>query len=424
MTETLQPRVRRAAVIFIFVTVMLDMLAFGVIIPVLPHLVQQMIGGDIGTAAKWTGLFAVVYSLMQLLFSPVLGGLSDRFGRRPVILMSNLGLGLDFILMALAQTLPLLFLGRVLSGMTAASIATANAYIADVTPPEKRAGAFGLLGAAFGIGFVVGPALGGLLGDYDLRLPFWVAAALALANFAYGWFVLPESLPKEKRSARFDLKGANPLGAFKLLRRNPQVLTLALVLFMVNLAHYALNSTFVLFTDYRFSWGPQQVGLSLALVGICTGLVQAVLIRRVVPQFGERRVMLAGLLFGIAGFCVLGLAPVSWMFLLGIPLMALWGLGGPPTQALMTRQVSAHEQGRLQGAITSLASFAGIFGPFVFTQIFAAFIGPQAAWHLPGAAFLVAAMLLLVAFVLGLCATRGLQRSADAPSSDEAATAP
>lgn len=409
MTATRQPPLRRAAVIFIFITVMLDMLAFGVIIPVLPHLVEQMIGGDIATAARWTGLFGVAYNLMQLIFSPIQGALSDRFGRRPVILLSNLGLGLDFIVMALAQTLPLLFIGRLVSGMTAASFSTANAYIADVTAPEKRAGAFGLLGAAFGIGFIVGPALGGWLGGFDIRLPFWIAAGLSLANFLYGYFVLPESLPPEKRSKRFDIKSANPIGALGFLRRHPQVFALALVVFTVNLAQYALNSTFVLFTDYRFQWGPQEVGFSLALVGLCSGLVQAGLVRRVVPVFGERKVMLTGLLFGIAGFSVLGLAPVVWMFLAGIPLLALWGLGGPTAQAIMTQQISAHEQGRLQGSITSLASFAGIFGPFVFSQVFAAFIGPTAPARIPGAAFLLAALLLVVAFVLGLRATRGLQ---------------
>ncbi len=421
MTVTSQPPMRRAAVIFIFITVMLDMLAFGVIIPVLPHLVEQMIGGDIATAARWTGLFGVVYNLMQLIFSPVQGALSDRFGRRPVILLSNLGLGLDFIFMALAQTLPLLFIGRLISGMTAASFSTANAYIADVTPPEKRAGAFGLLGAAFGIGFIIGPAFGGWLGGFDIRMPFWVAAGLALANFLYGYFVLPESLPPEKRCRRFDIKSANPIGALGLLRKHPQVFALALVVFTVNLAQYALNSTFVLFTDYRFNWGPQEVGLSLALVGVCSGIVQAGLVRRVVPIFGERQVMLAGLLFGFAGFSVIGLAPSVWLFLAGIPLLALSGLGGPTAQAIMSQQISAHEQGRLQGAITSLTSFAGIFGPFLFSQVFASFIEPDAPAHIPGAAFLLAALLLVIAFMLGLRATSAmrLKSSAAPPAASE-----
>jgi DHA1 family tetracycline resistance protein-like MFS transporter len=264
-----------------------------------------MTGGEITTAVRWTGIMGAVFGLMQFVFSPVQGALSDRFGRRPVILASNLALGIDFILMALAQTLPILFIGRAISGIASASISTANAYIADVTPKEKRAAAYGFMGAAFGIGFIVGPALGGFLGNISVRAPFWVAASLAIANFLYGWFVLPESLPKERRSAHFDRKNANPLGALRMLRRYPQVFGLAIVFFLVALAQFSLNSTFVLYTDYRFHWGPQEVGYTLALVGVCSAIVQAGLVRRVVPRFGERRVMLAGLLFGIGGFLTL-----------------------------------------------------------------------------------------------------------------------
>ncbi|HMM68331.1 MAG TPA: TCR/Tet family MFS transporter [Dokdonella sp.] len=400
---------RRAAIIFIFVTVMLDMLAFGIIIPVFPHLVQFMTGGEITTAVRWTGIMGALFGLMQFVFSPVQGAMSDRFGRRPVILASNLALGFDFILMALAQTLPILFIGRAISGVASASISTANAYIADVTPKEKRAAAYGLLGAAFGIGFIVGPALGGFLGGLSVRAPFWVAAGLALTNFMYGFFVLPESLPKERRSARFDIKNANPLGALRMLRRYPQVFGLAVVFFLVALAQFSLNATFVLYTDYRFDWGPKEVGYTLALVGLCSAIVQAGLVRRVVPMFGERRVMLAGLLFGMGGFLTLGFSGSPVYFLLGIPLLALAGLGGPTTQSIITRQVDPSEQGRLQGAITSLASLATVFGPFLFSQIFAFFIEPAAPVHLPGAAFVLSAMLLSVGFVLGWRATIGLQ---------------
>ncbi len=409
--------VRKAAVIFIFITVMLDMLAFGIIIPVFPHLVQRMTGGDIATAVRWTGIMGALFGLMQFVFSPVQGALSDRFGRRPVILGSNLALGLDFILMALAQTLPILFIGRVISGIASASISTANAYIADVTPKEKRAGAYGLLGAAFGIGFIIGPALGGFLGGISVRAPFWVAAGLAMANFLYGMFVLPESLPKERRSARFDLKNANPLGALRMLRRYPQVFALAVVFFLVAFAQFSLNSTFVLYTDYRFHWGPREVGYALALVGVCSGIVQAGLVRRLVPRFGERPVMLAGLLFGMSGFLTLGFATNSTFFLLGIPLLALAGLGGPTTQSIITRQVDPTEQGRLQGAITSLSSLATIFGPFVFSQTFAWFIGPFAPAHLPGAAFVLSASLIMLGFALGWRATIGLEPiTVEAPS--------
>lgn len=409
--------VRRAAVVFIFITVMIDMLAFGIIIPVFPHLVQKMTGGDIATAVRWTGIMGALFGLMQFVFSPVQGALSDRFGRRPVILSSNLALGLDFILMAVAQTLPILFIGRIISGIASASISTANAYIADVTPKEKRAGAYGLLGAAFGIGFIIGPALGGFLGDFSVRAPFWAAAGLALINFLYGLFVLPESLPKERRSARFDVKNANPLGALRMLRRYPQVFALTVVFFLVALAQFSLNSTFVLYTDFRFNWGPREVGYALALVGVCSAIVQAGLVRRVVPKFGERPVMLAGLFFGMCGFLTLGFASNSTVFLLGIPLLALAGLGGPTTQSIITRQVDPGEQGRLQGAITSLSSLATIFGPFVFSQTFAYFIGSSAPIHLPGAAFLLSASLILLGFILGWRATKGLQpMAADAPA--------
>lgn len=403
---------RRAAVIFIFVTVMIDMLAFGIIIPVLPHLVQQMVGGDIATAVRWSGAFGAVFGLMQFIASPIQGALSDRYGRRPVILISNLGLGIDFVVMALAQSLPLLFAGRVVSGIAAASFTTANAYIADVTPKEKRAAAFGMLGGAFGIGFIVGPALGGFLADFSIRLPFWVAGALALLNFLYGWFVLPESLPRERRSTRFDLRGANPLGALNLLRRYPQVLALALTIFLVNLAQYSLNSTFVLYADYRFGWGPQAVGYTLALVGFCSGFVQAVLTARLAMRWGERPLLLAGLAFNVCGFFVFGLAATAWLFVAAIPLLALGGLAGPPAQAILTHQVDPHEQGRLQGALTSLVSLATIFGPYLFSQVFAAFIGPVAGLHLPGAAFVLSGLLVAIGGVLAWRATRGLRRLA------------
>jgi DHA1 family tetracycline resistance protein-like MFS transporter len=397
----------RAALNFIFVTVMLDMLAFGIIIPVLPHLIVQLIGGSISQAAVWAGAFATLFMLMQFVFSPVQGTLSDRFGRRTVILISSFGLGIDFIVMALAPVLWLLFLGRAVSGVCAASFSTANAYIADITPKEKRAAAFGTLGAAFGIGFIIGPALGGFLGHLHIRLPFWVAAGLSLINFCYGWFVLPESLPKEKRSARFDWRHANPFGAVVLLRRYPQVFGLATVFFLINLAQFSLNSTYVLYTDYRYGWGPQAVGYTLGLVGLCSGLVQAVLVRRLMPQLGERRMILAGLALCVVGYLFFGLASVAWVFLLGIPFLCLGGLSGPPAQAMMTHQVDPHEQGRLQGALTSLASLAGIFGPALFANLFALFISDHApVQHLPGAAFVLAAALLLAAGLIAMQVTR------------------
>ncbi|HET7844073.1 MAG TPA: TCR/Tet family MFS transporter [Xanthomonadales bacterium] len=397
---------RRAALAFIFVTVALDMLAFGVIIPVLPHLIQQFLGGDIAKAVGWTGVFGTVFAAVQFVCTPLQGALSDRYGRRPVILISNFGLGIDFLFMALANTLPLLLVGRVVSGITAASISTANAYIADVTPPDRRAKAYGMLGATFGIGFILGPVLGGMLSHIDLRAPFWVAAGLALANFCYGLFVLPESLPAEKRTARLDLARANPVGSLLLLRRYPQVFGLAAVVLLSQFAHYVLPATFVLYADYRYHWGASAVGYVLALVGVCNAIVQAVLIGKVVPKLGERRTLLIGLTFGVLGFAWQGLAATGALSLLAVPLLALWGLAGPSTQSLMTRQIDPHEQGRLQGAVTSLVSLAGIAAPTVFTQVFAMFIRADTGPHLPGAAFLLASLLLVAAVALAWRVTR------------------
>jgi MFS transporter, DHA1 family, tetracycline resistance protein len=414
-------RRHNAALSFIFVTVMLDMLAFGIIIPVLPHLVVQLSGGSIAHAAVWTSFFGTLYMLMQFVFSPVQGTLSDRFGRRTVILISSFGLGIDFIVMAITPVLWLLFIGRGISGICAASFSTANAYIADIVPKEKRAAAFGALGAAFGVGFIVGPALGGFLGHFSLRLPFWAAAVLSLANFCYGFFVLPESLPPEKRSKHFDWSHANPFGALVLLRRYPQVFALAAVFFLMNLAQFSLNSTYVLYTDYRYGWGPQIVGYTLAFVGLCSGLVQAVLVGKLMPRLGEKRLIMIGLPLCVVGYLFFGLSSVAWVFLLGIPFLCLGGLSGPPAQALMTQQVDPHEQGRLQGALTSLASLAGIFGPALFANLFALFISDHAPIHLPGISFVLAASLLVIAAILAFYAIHHVHPSHPTSSTEPSA---
>ncbi|HZF99279.1 MAG TPA: TCR/Tet family MFS transporter, partial [Pseudoxanthomonas sp.] len=351
---------RRAALVFIFVTVLIDVLSFGLIIPVLPHLVQDFVGGSVASAAVWVGIFGTAFAAIQFVSAPIQGALSDRYGRRPVILLSCLGLGLDFIFMALASSLPWLMVGRVISGIASASFTTANAYIADITPNESRAQAFGMIGAAFGVGFIVGPLIGGWLGSIGLRLPFWFAAGLALLNFLYGWLVLPESLPKEKRSARFDWSHANLIGSLGLLRRYPQVFGLAAVVLLANLAHYVYPSVFVLFADYRFDWGPREVSWVLAAVGVCSVIVQAGLIGTVVKRVGERRALLFGLACGVAGFTIYAFAEAGWLFMLGVPISALWGMAGPATQALITRQVGPEVQGRIQGALMSLVSLAGI----------------------------------------------------------------
>lgn len=420
MTSSVPSDARRhAAFAFIFVTVLLDMLAFGIVVPVLPHLIEQLIGGGIARAAWWGGIFSTVFAIVQFAFSPVQGALSDRFGRRPVILISNAGLAVDFLVLALAPKLWILFVGRVVLGMTAASFTTANAYIADITPAEQRAGAFGKLGAAFGLGFIIGPGFGGWLGHIDLRLPFWVAAALAACNFLYGLLILPESLPPAQRTPRFEFHSAHPLGALKLLRRHPRLFGLGLVMFLIYLAHYVLQTTLVLYADYRYDWGTRAVGLMLMLVGATDALVQAIVTGRLTPIFGERRVLLGGLLCGVGSFIVMGLADSGWLFLLSIPLMALWGLAMPPAQAIMSHQVGAQEQGRLQGAITSLGSFAGIFGPVLFTQVFAASIAPGSPWHLPGATFLLAAVLMIAAMASAAWVTRG-QTGVEKTASSEA----
>lgn len=390
---------RRAALAFIFITIVLDMFALGMIIPVLPHLIEDFLGGDTAGAAKVYGVFGTVWALMQFFAMPVMGALSDRFGRRRVILLSNLGLGLDYVLMALAPNLAWLFVGRVISGITAASVSTGMAYIADVTPPEKRAAAFGRVGIAFGLGFVLGPALGGLLGSVDPRLPFWVAAGLSLANALYGLFILPESLPPGKRR-EFEWRRANPLGSLKLLRSHPELSGLAFVVFLSNLAHAALPATFVLYGGYRYGWDARDVGLVLASVGVCSAIVQGAVVGPAVRRLGERRVLLTGLACGAIGFFAYGLAPTGLLFLAAVPIVALWGLASPAAQGLMTRHIGPTEQGALQGAAGSVMGIATMIGPWLFASTFAYFIGEGTRWHQPGAAFMLAALLLALGAVV------------------------
>ena len=396
---------RKAAVVFVFVTVVLDILALGMIIPVLPRLVEDFVGGDPASAAEVYGLFGTVWALMQFVFSPLLGALSDKLGRRPIILLSNFGLGLDYVLMALAPSIGWLFAGRVLSGITAASISTANAYIADVTPVEQRAGAFGLLGAAFGLGFVLGPAAGGVLGSVDPRLPFWVAAGLSLVNGCWGLFVLPESLALADRRP-FSWARANPVGALRMLAERAGLLGLSAVGVLSALAHEALPSVFVLYAGYRFAWGPMQVGACLAAVGVCSALVQGGLVRLAARRFSNERMLVFGLVFGAAGFVIYGLAMAEWQFWLGVPLMALWGFAGPSLQGLMTQRVDAGEQGRLQGAMSSLRGVTGLLGPLLFTQVFALAIDAASGGGLPGAPFLLAGALMVASAALAVSVTR------------------
>ena len=387
---------RRAAVLFILITVLLDMLSFGIIIPVLPKLVEEFLSGDTAQAAVIYGFMGTAWALMQFICSPIQGALSDQYGRRPVVLLSNLGLGLDYIVMALAPNVLWLVIGRTISGMASSSFSTAGAYIADVTPLERRAAAYGKIGLAFGAGFVFGPALGGWLGSVDPRLPFWGAAALSLLNACYGFFVLPESLPPHSRMT-FRWRRANPVGSLVLLRSHHELLGLAAVAFLGYLAHAVLPSTSVLYMGYRYGWGTASVGLMMAGVGVAAMIVQGGLIRPITARLGERRTLLAGSVSGAAGFFIYGVAPEGWMFCLGIPIMAFWGLAGPATQALMSRRVSPAEQGQLQGAIASINGVTGMIGPGLFTQVFAFFVGAGAGWHMPGAPFLLASLFLISA---------------------------
>lgn len=396
---------RRAALAFIFVTVVLDILALGIVIPVLPKLIEEFLKGDTARAAEIFGGFNTVWALMQFVCSPVLGALSDRYGRRLIVLISSFGLGLDYVLMAVAPSLPWLFVGRVISGITAASFAAASAYVADVTPPEKRAGAYGLVGAAWGLGFVLGPALGGVLGEYNPRFPFWAAAVMTLMNATYGLFVLPESHPPENREP-FNWRKANPVGSLVLLRKHRELLGLAGVSFLYFLAHQVLPSVFVLYASQRYGWSIQTMGLSMGAIGICNIIVQGGLVKIVVGRFGERLALLAGLFSGAAGFIVYGLAPTGLSFALGVPVFAMIGFVSPASQGLMTRHVEPSEQGQLQGANSSLMGITGMIGPGLFSFTFAYFIDAHSGLYLPGAPFLLAAMLNILAFFLAWKVTR------------------
>jgi DHA1 family tetracycline resistance protein-like MFS transporter len=367
--------------------------------------VFDFLGGNAGETAKILGIFGTAWALMQFFFSPLQGALSDSFGRRLMILLSNFGVGLDYVLMALAPTLGWLFVGRVISGITAASISTAYAYVADVTPPDKRAARFGLLGAAFGAGFVLGPALGGLAGTISPRLPFWIAAGLSLANACYGLVILPESLPIARR-ARFAWRRANPFGALALLRSQALLLRLAFVNFLGNLAHAVLPSIGVLYMMYRYGWNESLVGLTLAAVGVASIVVQGLVVGPVTRWVGERAALMLGLVFGVGGFLIFALAPTGLIFWLAIPVMALWGLEGPACMALMSRLVGASEQGQLQGANASVTGIANLFGPGLFTLTFAFAIGGGREFNLPGAPFLIASFLLVAAAAAAWLATR------------------
>lgn len=403
----------RAGVGFIFVTVFLDTMSFGVLIPVLPLLISKLAGGDAAHQALIYGAFSFVWAAMQFFASPVLGALSDKYGRRPIILFSNFGVGLQYVLFALSQSLPVMFAARILSGVASASAATASAYIADVTTPDKRAAAFGMMGAAFGGGFILGPAFGGWLSTVDPRLPLWIAAGMCTLSGLYGLFVLPESLPPERRRP-FDWRRANPVGSFRFLQQRGDLAGLATMKFLADLSHMVFPSVFVLWAAHQLRWGPQHIGSLMAISGTMGVIVQAGLVGRVVRWLGEPRALLLGLSAGIAGLTLYGSAQTPATVYVAICVFALWGFATPAAQALMTQRVSANEQGALQGAIGGLMSLAGVIGPVIYTGIFGYFVSADAPAHVPGAPFYLSALLLAMALATAFVVTRATPRIASA----------
>ena len=401
------PKGRRAAATFIFFTIALDMIALGMIAPVLPRLIESFLHGNTVDAAQMLGLFGTVFAVMQFFCSPILGSLSDRFGRRPVVLLSNFGLGFDYLLMAWAPALSWLFLGRVISGFTSSSIPTAMAYMADVTPRERRAAAFGMLSAAFGLGFVLGPAVGGLLGTINPRLPFLVAGSLSLINGLYGIFVLPESLSLQNRSP-FSWRRANPVGSLSLLRHG-SMLPLAGLLLLGYIAQQSLMNVYVIYADYRYHWTDRTVGFSLAAVGIFSAIYGALLVKPAVAKLGERGAVTLGLIGGAIGYSMFGLSRTGLLFWLGIPFLNMMSITWPAAQSILSHKTSASEQGQLQGAINSLRGIAGLIGPGLFTYIFSKSIGADAIFRIPGTPFFTAAAMLLVSLIIAL-------RAAEAPA--------
>jgi len=402
-------RSHRAALGFIFVTALLDIVSMGIVIPVLPSLIEQFAGSN-ASAGIWNGAFVAMWAAMQFLASPVIGSLSDQYGRRPVILLSCAGMAADWALMAVAPNLWWLAVGRLLGGLTSSSFTTIYAYMADITAPENRARAYGLIGAAFSGGFVLGPVLGGFLGEVDPRLPFWAAAALSGLAFLYGAVVLPESLPVEKRMV-FSWKRANPVGAMVLLLRHRELAGLSVVNFLLYFAHHVFSAVFVLYAAYRYGWGPREVGFLLAMVGVLDMVVQGVLTGPVVARLGDRATMILGLFGGTLGIALMGWAPTGWLFALAMLPNALWGLAMPTLQSLMTRQVSESEQGQLQGANMSVASIAGVMSPLFFGWIYSLSVGTQAPIAITGLAFYIAAAVLLAAAVIGWLVARRAERT-------------
>ena len=396
---------RKAAISFIFFALLIDVTGLGLIIPVLPKLIESLTGGDVSDASQWGGWLTFAYAVMQFLFAPIMGNLSDKFGRRPVLLISLLGFGLDYLFVSFAPTIGWLFVGRLIAGVTGASFTTASAYIADISTNENRAQNFGMIGAAFGLGFIIGPVIGGLLGSFGPRVPFLVAAGLSLLNALYGYFVLPESLPKEKRR-NFEWKRANPLGSLKHLKKYPGIGRLIISLILVYIAGHAVQSNWTFFTIEKFGWSEKVIGFSLGMFGILIALVQAGLIRITTPRFGNEKSVYIGLGFYTVGMLLFAFASTSWMMFVFMIPYCLGGIAGPALQAIISGHVPSNEQGELQGALTSLMSATSIVGPPLMTNLFAYFTKPVAPVQFPGAPFLLGAVLFLASTFIAYAALK------------------
>ncbi len=390
---------KSAAIGFIFITMLIDITGWGIIIPVIPKLIKELIHGDISEASKYGGWLTFSYAITQFLFAPLVGNLSDKFGRRPIILISLFAFSMDYLFLAFAPSIEWLFVGRIIAGLTGASITTASAYIADVSTAENRAKNFGMIGAAFGLGFIIGPVIGGLLGQYGARVPFYAAAILCLLNFLYGFFILPESLSKEYRRD-FDIKRANPIGALLHLKKYPKLIGLVIATFLLYVAAHAVHSNWSFFTMYQFNWDEKMVGISLGVIGLLVGLVQGGLIRWVNPKLGNQRSIFVGMTLYTIGMFLFATATESWMLFVFLIPYCLGGIAGPAMQAVISEQVPANEQGEIQGTMSSLMSASAIIGPPMMSTVFYFFTHSDAPFKFPGAPFILGGILMFLSTIV------------------------
>ncbi len=396
---------KQAAIGFIFITMLIDITGWGIIIPVIPKLIKELIHGDISEAAKVGGWLTFAYAIAQFIFAPLIGNLSDKFGRRPIILISLFTFFLDYLLLAFAPTITWLFVGRIIAGISGASITTASAYIADISTPKNRAKNFGMIGAAFGLGFIIGPVIGGLLGQYGSRIPFYATAVLCLLNFLYGYFILPESLSKDNRR-EFNLKRANPIGAFLNLKKYPNLIGLVVATFILYVASHAVQSNWSYFTMYQFNWDEKMVGISLGVVGLLVGLVQGVLMRWINPKLGNEKSIYFGLALYTISMSLFAFASQSWMMFVFLVPYCLAGIAGPAIQAVISNQVPDDEQGEMQGTLTSLISASSIIGPPMMSTVFYYFTHKEAPFQFAGAPFVLGGILMFISTIIAYLSLR------------------